>query len=169
MASDVRAVLDYLNDDLRVDQMMISPGYAYQQVADQEHVLGAVQTRQMFREAFADRARRRWRLNHSPQFLDFLEGKVAFPCTAWAIRSYSPFGWQRPCSLLSDGYAATDRELVESIDSGAWAGGVFRGRVACGSAVPPSGLRSDSIIPRDSSSNSATSSRSRRWAANHDW
>ncbi len=36
----VREVLDFLNDDLRVDQMMISPAYAYWKAPDQEHFLG---------------------------------------------------------------------------------------------------------------------------------
>ncbi len=81
----VREVLDFLNDDLRVDQMMISPAYAYWKAPDQEHFLGVEQTRQLFRQAFADGHRRRWRLNHSPLFLDFLEGKADFSGTAWGI------------------------------------------------------------------------------------
>ena len=44
----VREVLDFLNDDLRVDQMMISPAYAYWKAPDQEHFLGAEQTRELF-------------------------------------------------------------------------------------------------------------------------
>ena len=36
----VRDVLDFLNDDLGVDAMMISPGYAYEKAPDQEHFLG---------------------------------------------------------------------------------------------------------------------------------
>jgi len=109
-------VLDYLNDDLRVDEMMLSPAYAYEKAPDQEHFLGVAQTRELFRKAFAGGRRRRWRLNHSPLFLDFLEGKVDFPCTAWAIPSYSLLGWQRPCYLMADGYAASYRELVETTD-----------------------------------------------------
>jgi hopanoid biosynthesis associated radical SAM protein HpnH len=112
----VREVLDFLNDELRVDQMMISPAYAYWKAPDQEHFLGAEQTRVLFRQAFADGRRRRWRLNHSPLFLDFLEGKTDFGCTAWGIPSYSLFGWQRPCYLMSDGYARTYQELVETTD-----------------------------------------------------
>ncbi|HWC38285.1 MAG TPA: adenosyl-hopene transferase HpnH, partial [Acidimicrobiales bacterium] len=80
----VRDVLDFLNDELEVDQMMISPAYAYEKAPDQEHFLGVQQTRRLFSEAFSGGARRRWRLNHSPLFLDFLEGKVDFDCTAWA-------------------------------------------------------------------------------------
>jgi hopanoid biosynthesis associated radical SAM protein HpnH len=113
---DVIGVLDFLNDELRVDNMQISPGYAYEKAPDQEHWLGVDETRQLFRKAFADGRRRRWRLNHSPIFLDFLEGRRDLSCTAWGIPSYSLLGWQRPCYLLDDGYAATYRELIEDTD-----------------------------------------------------
>jgi hopanoid biosynthesis associated radical SAM protein HpnH len=112
----VRKVLDFLNDELRVDGMMISPAYAYDKAPDQEHFLGVEQTHKLFRAAFADGRRRKWRLNHSPLFLDFLEGRVDYGCTAWGIPSYSLFGWQRPCYLMSDGYAKTYRELVETTE-----------------------------------------------------
>ena len=52
----VRRVLDYLNDELKVDQMMISPAYAYERAPDQEHFLGVRQTRELFRAAFAGRS-----------------------------------------------------------------------------------------------------------------
>jgi hopanoid biosynthesis associated radical SAM protein HpnH len=112
----VRRVLDYLNDELKVDQMMISPAFAYEKAPDQEHFLGVRQTNELFSQAFADGRRKKWRLNHSPLFLDFLEGKVDFQCTAWGIPSYSLFGWQRPCYLMADGYAETYRELIETTD-----------------------------------------------------
>ena len=115
-AKTVREVLDFLNDDLEVDEMMISPAYAYEKAPDQEHFLGVRQTRELFSEAFADGRRKRWRLNHSPLFLDFLEGKADFDCTAWGIPSYSLFGWQRPCYLMSDGYTETYKELIETTD-----------------------------------------------------
>jgi len=107
-------VLNYLNDDLQVDEMMISPAYAYEKAPDQEHFLGVSETRELFAKVFANGNRKRWRLNHTPLFLDFLEGKADFACTAWGIPSYSLFGWQRPCYLMADGYAATYRELVET-------------------------------------------------------
>lgn len=112
----VRDVLDFLNDDVGVDAMMVSPAYAYEKAPDQEHFLGVRQTRELFRAAFAGGRRKRWRLNHTPLFLDFLEGKADFDCTAWGIPSYSVFGWQRPCYLMADGYAGTYRELVETTD-----------------------------------------------------
>ena len=44
-AQDVRAVLDFLNDELDVDSMMISPGYAYEKAPDQDHFLPVDRTR----------------------------------------------------------------------------------------------------------------------------
>jgi hopanoid biosynthesis associated radical SAM protein HpnH len=113
---DVRRVLDFLNDELKVDQMMIAPAYAYEKAPDQEHFLGVKQTRELFGKVFAGGARKKWRLNHSPLYLDFLEGKVDYQCTPWGIPSYSLFGWQRPCYLMADGYANTYKELLETTD-----------------------------------------------------
>jgi hopanoid biosynthesis associated radical SAM protein HpnH len=96
--------------------MMISPAYAYEKAPDQDHFLGVKQTHDLFSKVFADGGRKRWRLNHTPLFLDFLEGKVDFGCTAWGIPSYSLFGWQRPCYLMGDGYTETYQELVETTD-----------------------------------------------------
>lgn len=120
---DVIEALDYLNDELGVDNMQISPGYAYAKAPDQEHWLSVEQTRQLFSKVFADGRRKKWRLNHSPLFLDFLEGKVDFDCTAWAIPSYSIQGWQRPCYLLDDGHVDTYQELIDGTDWNAFGRG----------------------------------------------
>lgn len=139
----VREVLDFLNDDLRVDQMMISPAYAYETAPDQEHFPAVAETRELFAKAFADGRRRRWRLNHSPLFLDFLEGKVDFPCTAWAIPSYSIHGWQRPCYLMSHGYVETYRELVETTDWDSYG----RGRDSrCGNCMAHCGHEPSAVL-----------------------
>src|ERR671935_842171 len=55
----IRDVLDFLNDELRVDEMMISPAYAYEKAPDQEHFLGVEQTHTLFREVFAGGGRKR--------------------------------------------------------------------------------------------------------------
>ncbi|HEU5424730.1 MAG TPA: adenosyl-hopene transferase HpnH [Nitrolancea sp.] len=148
----VRDVLDFLNDELRVDAMQISPGYAYEKAPDQEHWLAVERTRALFREAFGGGRRRRWRLNHTPLFLDFLEGKVDFACTAWGIPCYSVFGWQRPCYLMADGYAASYQELLETTD---WAS-YGRGRnPKCGNCMAHCGYEPTAVMatmrsPRES-------------------
>ncbi|MEV0072691.1 MULTISPECIES: adenosyl-hopene transferase HpnH [unclassified Amycolatopsis] len=121
-SQDVINVLDYLND-LGVDNMQISPAYAYEKAPDQDHWLGVNQTRELFAKAFGGGNRKRWRLNHSPVFLDFLEGKRDLECTPWGIPSYSLLGWQRPCYLLDDGYAKTYKELIEDTDWNAFGRG----------------------------------------------
>ncbi len=113
---DVIDVLNFLNDELHVDNMQISPAYAYEKAPDQDHWLGPEQTREVFKKVFDDGRRKKWRLNHSPLYLDFLEGRVDFDCTAWAIPSYSLKGWQRPCYLMEDGWVSTYRELIETTD-----------------------------------------------------
>jgi hopanoid biosynthesis associated radical SAM protein HpnH len=120
---DVIDVLDYLNDVVEVDNMQISPGYAYEKAPDQEHWLQVQQTRELFAKAFGDGRRKRWRLNHSPVFLDFLEGRRDLKCTAWGIPSYSLLGWQRPCYLLDDGHVQTFKELIEDTDWDAYGRG----------------------------------------------
>ena len=54
----VREVLDFLNDELGVDQMMISPGYAYEKAPDQVHFLSTNRSTDLFAEAFADGRRK---------------------------------------------------------------------------------------------------------------
>jgi hopanoid biosynthesis associated radical SAM protein HpnH len=98
--------------DLGVEGMMLSPGYSYAKAPDQEHFLRRRKTHALF-SAILDRPRGRWRFNQSPLFLQFLMGKRDFECTPWGNPTYNMFGWQRPCYLLQDGYAATFRELME--------------------------------------------------------
>ncbi len=102
---------------LGVDGIMVAPGYAYERAPDQAHFLVREQTKALFREALRPAAARRWRFNHSPLYLDFLQGKVDYQCTPWGSPNYGVFGWQRPCYLFSEGgYAASFRELMETTD-----------------------------------------------------
>ena len=97
---------------LGVDGMMISPGYPYEKAPDQAHFLHREQTQQLFRQIL-ERADPRWEFNHSTFFLEFLQGQRTYQCTAWGNPTRNIFGWQKPCYLMSDGYAQTFRELLE--------------------------------------------------------
>ena len=57
--------------------------------------------------------KRQWKFNQSPLFLRFLMGKQDFECTPWGNPTFNMFGWQRPCYLLQEGYAATFQELMD--------------------------------------------------------
>jgi hopanoid biosynthesis associated radical SAM protein HpnH len=140
----IRDVLDFLNDDLKVDGMMISPAYAYWKAPDQDHFLGVEQTRRVFKEVFDGGTRKRWRLNHSPLYLDFLEGKVDYECTPWGIPSYSVFGWQRPCYLQADGYCQTYKELLETTDWSKY--GRHSGNVQCSNCMAHCGYEPTAVM-----------------------
>jgi hopanoid biosynthesis associated radical SAM protein HpnH len=103
---------------LGVEGMTISPGYGYEKAPDQDHFLARRQTTDLFR-AVLSRAKRSWRFNQTPLFLEFLRGNYDLECTPWGSPSYSIFGWQRPCYLLSEGYCQSFRELMETTN---WAG-----------------------------------------------
>ena len=98
---------------LGVEGMMISPGYNYAKAPDQEHFLPREQTTNLFRQLLTN-AKRSWRFNHTPLFLEFLKGNWDFECTPWGNPTYNLFGWQRPCYLLDEGYCATFQELLET-------------------------------------------------------
>jgi hopanoid biosynthesis associated radical SAM protein HpnH len=140
----IRDVLDFLNDDLKVDGMMISPAYAYWKAPDQDHFLGVEETRRVFKEVFDGGTRKKWRLNHSPLYLDFLEGKVDYECTPWGIPSYSVFGWQRPCYLQADGYCQTYKELLETTDWSKY--GRHSGNVQCSNCMAHCGYEPTAVM-----------------------
>ena len=114
--AQLHAMFDLLMD-LGVDGLMISPGYAYAKAPDQEHFLRRQETTHLFRQILQrGDSGRRWRFNHSPFYLDFLQGDRAYQCTPWGNPTRNVFGWQRPCYLMSDGYAKTFTELLETTD-----------------------------------------------------
>jgi hopanoid biosynthesis associated radical SAM protein HpnH len=96
-----------------VTGVTISPGYAYERAPDQQHFLKRSQTKALFREVFRRGKGRGWRFNQSGLFLDFLAGNQTYHCTPWGNPTRNVFGWQKPCYLLGEGYAATFKELME--------------------------------------------------------
>ena len=117
-------VLNFLNDDLKdrrhADLARPTPTRRRRTRITSS---GVTETRELFRKAFGDGNRKQWRLNHTPLFLDFLEGKKDYACTAWGIPSYSLLGWQKPCYLMADGYVKTYKELIETTDWDAYGRG----------------------------------------------
>ena len=126
----VAAYLDFVND-LGVEGATISPGYAYERAPDQEHFLNRRKTKQLFRDILKLGKGRGWRLNHSPLYLDFLAGNQQYRCTPWGNPTRNIFGWQRPCYLLGEGYAATFAELMEETDWEAYGTGNYEKCADC--------------------------------------
>lgn len=137
----VRAFFDEMME-LGVEGMMLSPGYSYDKAPDQKHFLGRARTRRLFRAILSNR-KSRWQFNQSPLFLEFLMGKRDFKCTPWGMPTYSIFGWQKPCYLLSDGYADTFQELMAETK---WANyGTESGNPECANCMVHSGYEATAV------------------------
>ena len=107
--------LDFVTS-LGVEGMTIAPGFGYETAAAREQFLGRSGTIQFFQDLFALGKDRNWVFNHSGLYLDYLAGKQDYECTPWGNPTRNIFGWQKPCYLLDDGYAASYRELLASTD-----------------------------------------------------
>ena len=112
-ADEVAAFFDFCTYELDVEGITVSPGYAYERAPDQEHFLNRTKTKQLFRDIFKRRGRAKWRFSQSSLFMDFLAGNRDYRCTPWGNPTRNVFGWQRPCYLLSEGYAPSFRALME--------------------------------------------------------
>jgi len=103
-----------------LNAITISPGYAYERAADQQHFLNRKTTKEIFRKLLQlgkDRVKQglpKWRFSQSSLFLDFLCGNQTYECTPWGNPTYNVFGWQRPCYLIGEGFVKTYKELMET-------------------------------------------------------
>ncbi len=112
-ADEVAAFFTFCSEDLDIEGITVSPGYAYERAPDQEHFLNRSRTKQLFRDIFERRGDSKWRFSQSSLFLDFLAGNQEYRCTPWGNPTRNVFGWQRPCYLLNEGYTRTFWELME--------------------------------------------------------
>lgn len=115
-ASEVAAFFDFCTNDLNVEGITVSPGYAYERAPSQEHFLNRTKTKQLFRDVFKKRGKTKWRFSQSSLFMDFLAGNQGYRCMPWGNPTRNVFGWQRPCYLLGEGNVGTFRELMEETD-----------------------------------------------------
>jgi hopanoid biosynthesis associated radical SAM protein HpnH len=106
---EIEELFGYL-EQFDVDGHMISPAYGYSAVNDREIFM----TRDDVREKFADieRLGKRFRINNTPTYLDFLSGERELPCTAWGSPTYNVKGWKGPCYLITDAHYQTFEELM---------------------------------------------------------
>jgi hopanoid biosynthesis associated radical SAM protein HpnH len=142
-AEQVAAFFDTVKG-LGVDGITVSPGYAYERAPEQEHFLARARTRQLFRDIFArGEGGRRWAFSQSSLFLDFLAGNQTYHCTPWGNPTRTVFGWQRPCYLLGEGYAATFRELMDGTDWDAYGTGRYE---KCANCMVHSGYEATAVM-----------------------
>jgi hopanoid biosynthesis associated radical SAM protein HpnH len=124
-AAEMAAFFTYVSDELDIDGITVSPGYAYERAPNQEHFLNRRKTKELFRDIFRRGKGRKWRFSQSALFLDFLAGNQTYKCTPWSNPTRNVFGWQRPCYLLGEGYANSFKSLIEDTDWDAYGTGNY--------------------------------------------
>ena len=106
---EIEALFEYL-EPLDVDGHQLSPAYGYSAVNDREIFMTRDDIHEKFKDV--DRMFKRFRLNQTPMYLEFLKGDRDLPCTAWGNPTYNIKGWKGPCYLITDAHYKTFESLM---------------------------------------------------------
>lgn len=106
---EIEALFEFL-EQFDVDGHMVSPAYGYSAVNDREIFMTREDIEEKFKDV--DRLAKRFRLNSTPVYLEFLQGRRTLPCTAWGNPTYNVKGWKGPCYLITDGHYETFEQLM---------------------------------------------------------
>ena len=107
--AEVEALFEYL-EQFDVDGHMLSPAYGYSAVNSREIFLTRQEIEEKFRDV--DRLFRRFSMNTTPVYAEFLKGNRDMPCTAWGNPTYNTRGWKGPCYLITDAHWSSFEELM---------------------------------------------------------
>ncbi|HXI40747.1 MAG TPA: adenosyl-hopene transferase HpnH [Bryobacteraceae bacterium] len=106
---EIAALFEYL-EPFEVDGHQLSPAYGYSAVNDREIFMTRDDIHEKFKDV--DTLFKRFRLNQTPMFLEFLKGDRDLPCTAWGNPTYNIKGWKGPCYLITDAHYKTFEALM---------------------------------------------------------
>ncbi len=116
---EIAVLLAFLTE-VGVDGFMISPAYGYEAVheTNPDGAAELFMTRQDIQQKFreAKTLLKRFKLNTSPIYLEFLRGERDLKCAAWANPTRNIRGWKGPCYLITDGHYDTYHQLTERTD-----------------------------------------------------
>ena len=119
-----------LDAERNIDHRLVPD--AYEHAPDQQHFLNREKTKSLFRQIFAmGKGGKAWPFFQSKLFLDFLAGNRTYQCTPWGNPTRTVFGWQRPCYLLGEGYAASFKQLMEETNWNSYGAGNYEKCADC--------------------------------------
>ncbi len=94
----------------RVDGTLIAPAFSYERVKN-DIFLTRAEAVEKFRQMSHFFAR--FPFINSPLYVDFLKGERQMMCTPWGNPTRNPLGWKSPCYLITDGYHASFKEMMD--------------------------------------------------------
>jgi hopanoid biosynthesis associated radical SAM protein HpnH len=102
---------------LRVDGMLISPGYHYESV-DRDIFLGRQEVHNKFKRVLE--LSRQYRLQSTPMYLEFAAGLREYQCSPWSTVTFTPRGWKGPCYLIGKQFFETWNEFWHGVNWDYW-------------------------------------------------
>ena len=99
---------------LGIDGMLLTPGYHYQVLTNDDIYLKKDEMSQKFVKVrhMADD----YKIVNTPIYLDFLTGERDLSCSPWTTVTRNPQGWKGPCYLITNGHYKTFAELHQATD-----------------------------------------------------
>jgi len=99
--------------DLKVDGILVAPGFGYEAVGE-KLFLERREIERKFEEVFE--MSKRFRFYSTPLYLKFLKGERRLECTPWGNPTRNPRGWKAPCYLITDAHYPSYREMMEKTE-----------------------------------------------------
>ncbi|MED5568804.1 MAG: adenosyl-hopene transferase HpnH [Chloroflexota bacterium] len=100
--------------DIGVEGSMISPGYDFEDAPIQDMFLNREESRNIFKKLLDPTKTQGMKFYNNPLYLNFLQGKREYQCTAWSNPTYTVLGWRKPCYPLADEHVQDVDELYEA-------------------------------------------------------
>ena len=100
--------------DMGVDGILLTPGYHYQVLNNDEIYLKKEEMPKKFERVrkLADD----YKIINTPIYLDYLVGERDLLCSPWTTVTRNPRGWKGPCYLITNGHYKTFSELHAATD-----------------------------------------------------
>ena len=95
--------------DLKVDGILVAPGFGYEAVGE-KLFLERREIERKFEEVYE--MSKRFRFYSTPMYLKFLKGERKLECTPWGNPTRNPKGWKAPCYLITDTHYPSYREMM---------------------------------------------------------
>ncbi len=98
---------------LKVDGMLLTPGYHYQVLANDIYLKNG-ETPNKFRRV--KQLASSHKIINTPIYLQYLAGERDLLCSPWTTVTRNPQGWKGPCYLITNGHYKTFAEMHEATD-----------------------------------------------------
>ncbi|HXN86367.1 MAG TPA: adenosyl-hopene transferase HpnH, partial [Candidatus Binataceae bacterium] len=112
-ADEIEELIKFLTG-LKVDGMLLTPGYHYQVLGNDEIYLTKDEMPYKFKRV--QKLSDSYKIINTPIYLDYLAGDRDLSCSPWTTVTRNPRGWKGPCYLITNGHYKTFEELHAATD-----------------------------------------------------